>query len=336
MILSSSRLALSSHCCPFKTRFSTMASKTVKQSLSHLERTAAEPRDDVNFTSISFQLSQLNKLQTLHRVTLTRIDPVNRTIRLFQLTPIVEPGRKPITVHHFQPWAQTLFTHLPDNWQFLPGQWLDVHVPGIHKAGGFTITSPPSLLQPPTNYLELAIQKSSLNPPAAWLWQKPESILGSELLVRVGGSFVWPPPLKESEIRRVVFVAGGVGINPLMSIVSALAAQTKEKGKLGFHVKFLYTTRDFKPDASPSEILFLERLVSVFDTLGDEGQFELFLTSGQQNGDEIESRTISKSAREQFVIFAGCLRWQMNLLKRRGMLRELTRGTYFLRNGGKE
>jgi NAD(P)H-flavin reductase len=96
----------------------------------------------------------------------------------------------------------------------------------------------------------------------------------------------------------VVFVAGGVGINPLMSIVSALAAQTKEKGKLGFHVKFLYTTRDFKPDASPSEILFLERLVSVFDTLGDEGQFELFFTSGQQEGDEIESRTISVAGKQ--------------------------------------
>ena len=96
----------------------------------------------------------------------------------------------------------------------------------------------------------------------------------------------------------MVFVAGGVGINPLMSIVSSLAAQKKEKGKLGFHVKFLYTTRDFKPDASPSEILFLERLVSVFDTLGDEGQFELFLTSGQQEGDEIESRTISVAGKQ--------------------------------------
>jgi predicted ferric reductase len=96
----------------------------------------------------------------------------------------------------------------------------------------------------------------------------------------------------------VVFVAGGVGINPLMSIVSSLAAQKKEKGKLAFHVKFLYTTRSFKLDANPSEILFLERLVSVFDTLGDEGQFELFLTSGQQEGDKIESRTISVSGKQ--------------------------------------
>jgi NAD(P)H-flavin reductase len=190
------------------------------------------------------------------------------------------------------------FIHLPDNSKFLPGQWLDVHVPGIHKAGGFTITSPPSHLPPPTNYLELAIQKSPLNPPAAWLWQNPESILGTELQVRVGGSFVWPPPLKESEITRVVFIAGGVGINPLMSIVSSLAQQKEEKGKLGFHVKFLYTTRDLRPSASLSEFLFLDRLVSVFDVLGGEGQFELFLTSGHKEWEEIESRTLSVAGRQ--------------------------------------
>lgn len=96
----------------------------------------------------------------------------------------------------------------------------------------------------------------------------------------------------------MVFVAGGVGINPLMSTVSSLSTQKKERGKLGFHVKFLYTTRELKPDVSSSEILFLERLVSVFDTLGDEGQFELFLTSGQQEGDEIESRTISVAGKQ--------------------------------------
>lgn len=137
-----------------------------------------------------------------------------------------------------------------------------------------------------------------MNPPAAWLWQNPETILGSELRIRVGGSFVWPPPLKESEIARVVFVAGGVGINPLMSIVSALATQKKEKGKLGFQVEFLYTTRDLKADASPSDVLFLERLVCVFDALGDEGQFELFLTSGQRERDETEIATLSVTGKQ--------------------------------------
>jgi len=137
-----------------------------------------------------------------------------------------------------------------------------------------------------------------MNPPAAWLWQNPKSILGSELQVRVGGSFVWPPQLKESEITRVVFVAGGVGINPLMSIVSSLATQKKEKGKLGFYIKFLYTTRYLRSDAHPSEILFLERLVSVFDVLGDEGRFELFLTSVQREREDTEIGMLSVAGKQ--------------------------------------
>lgn len=134
--------------------------------------------------------------------------------------------------------------------QFLPGQWLDVYVPGVPKAGGFTITSTPSRARGRRTsalstesaavtaageevgggggepgayayaYLELAVQKSPENPPAAWLWQEEGTILDKELRVRVGGSFVWPPPgiNVRSSLRKAVFVAGGVGVNPLMSM----------------------------------------------------------------------------------------------------------------------
>lgn len=81
-------------------------------------------------------------------------------------------------------------------------------MPGISKPGGFTITSAPSkALQKPSSpadaapaqsapepYLELAVQKSPDNPPAHYLWRPASEILHSELRVRVGGSFVWPPP----------------------------------------------------------------------------------------------------------------------------------------------
>lgn len=87
-------------------------------------------------------------------------------------------------------------------------------MPGISKPGGFTITSSPSkALQKPASpagaapadgaaqappaaepHLELAVQKSPDNPPAQYLWRPASEILHSELRVRVGGSFVWPPP----------------------------------------------------------------------------------------------------------------------------------------------
>lgn len=99
--------------------------------------------------------------------------------------------------------------------KFLPGQWLDTFIPGLQKAGGFTITSTPYEAKPNTHaapYLELAVQKST-NPPAQWLWQASDHILGTQIAVRVGGSFTWPPlHLNASEIDRLVLVAGGVGI----------------------------------------------------------------------------------------------------------------------------
>lgn len=132
-----------------------------------------------------------------------------------------------------------------ETFSFLPGQWLDVYVPGIQQAGGFTITSTPSdahrLPTPDATgtviqdskltaqhaeigavatgsngrypYVELAVQNSPSNPPAAWLWRPTKEILGREINVRVGGSFVWPPAtIPVGKIEKVVFVAGGVGI----------------------------------------------------------------------------------------------------------------------------
>lgn len=93
-----------------------------------------------------------------------------------------------------------------------------MHVPGIDQVGGFTLTSTPSQAQPRSDpshkpFLELAVKKSPDNPPAAWLWQDPENVIGQEVQVRVGGSFVWPPQeIEYSDIKRAVFIAGGVGI----------------------------------------------------------------------------------------------------------------------------
>lgn len=140
--------------------------------------------------------------------------------------------------------------------KFLPGQWLDVYVPDpkITKPGGFTITSEPRLARgllqkrdeqsraadgrrsDPTDtgdpYLELAVQSAASNPPAAWLCRNPLNwILGKTLHVRVGGSFVWPPLHRSVDgkltrpPRAVIMIAGGVGINPFMSMISHLRSQ---------------------------------------------------------------------------------------------------------------
>ncbi|CCF46880.1 oxidoreductase NAD-binding domain-containing protein 1 [Colletotrichum higginsianum] len=227
-----------------------------------MERTAAEPRHP-----------------SLHVVTVSRIDQVNQDIRLFRLgiregsSIKVTPDRPVLLINH--------------------GQWLDTFVPGVTKPGGFTITSPPSKASLPSSaYLELAVQKSPSNPPAAWLWEQPIDQIdhggrahstekeSAQLHVRVGGSFVWPPQKTDLvSPRRVVFIAGGLGINPLMSILSHLA----DGGECPYDVQFLYSTKTPAEGLNSEKILFLERLAAAYGQGMVSGQLRLFLTSSPQD-----------------------------------------------------
>lgn len=223
---------------------------------SHIERTAESPRE-----------------LGLHSVTLSRIDQVHPSVRLFRLRlDDQDRGAKVRILTPFCSITRSLgvytigakLTNQPPTAQFNAGQWLDVFVPSpsIHKPGGFTITSAPYHSIPPRirssfpipassdplalkdgspfkksiesvkeavdslnnpvdmhnhsdAFIELAVQKSPKNPPAAWLWRDVEEVLGKKLMVRVGGSFVWPPPsMMKTGVspETVVLVAGGVGI----------------------------------------------------------------------------------------------------------------------------
>jgi hypothetical protein len=92
---------------------------------------------------------------------------------------------------------------------------VDTFVPGLQQAGGFTITSTPSEARPSSHsapFVELAVQ-ASRNPPAQWLWRPEEEIINKQLVLRVGGSFTWPPlDFDYRGIERLVLIAGGVGI----------------------------------------------------------------------------------------------------------------------------
>lgn len=73
-----------------------------------------------------------------------------------------------------------------------------------------------------------------------------------------------------------------------MSMVSSLERWKKRHGKVGFAVKFLYTTKDPGPGKG-REILFLNRLRKTFKTLGDEGDLKVYLTSSPFEEVKVES-----------------------------------------------
>jgi ferredoxin-NADP reductase len=219
-------------------------------------------------------------------VIVSSIEQATSSVRLLQLQPV--PGEPPIQVGllfipspllaealskpYIPPFSKT---HTHTTPQFLPGQFLDVHIPDLPHAGGFSITSAPASLAAPTPYIELAIQYALSNPHAVFLSRPAPSILGTELRVRVGGSFVWPPILPPTGLRRAVFVAGGIGINPLISMLSHISNLPGD-----FAVKILYSARDPGPGRAVREVLFLARMLAVVERLGDYDALELYLTPG--------------------------------------------------------
>ncbi|XP_006002735.1 oxidoreductase NAD-binding domain-containing protein 1 [Latimeria chalumnae] len=97
---------------------------------------------------------------------------------------------------------------------FKAGQWVDFFIPGGPKVGGFSICSSPGLLER-EGVLELAV-KYSKHPPAQWI--HTQCTLDSEVALRVGGDFFFDPQPTDPSVD-LLLIAGGVGINPLHSIL---------------------------------------------------------------------------------------------------------------------
>ncbi|OAL26141.1 hypothetical protein AYO20_10194 [Fonsecaea nubica] len=232
---------------------------TVKDSVPHIIRTAEDPRQRGIWTA-----------------RLSKVEHINSKIRLLRLS--LQRDGPPL--------------------RHLPGQYVDLYIPNIDVVGGFTITSPPqaSSLSQDDPHIELAIQSSPSNPPAAYLWRPAQEILGSTMTFRVGGNFVYPPPTLDQEecraLDRVVFVAGGVGINPIMSMISAMHVLGADKlGGMTRTVRVLYAARRERNGETGlgEEILFEKRLKDIAAKWENHAhvdfKYTLFETGGHGDAD---------------------------------------------------
>jgi ferredoxin-NADP reductase len=138
---------------------------------------------------------------------------------------------------------------------FVPGQWVDFYIPQMDVVGGYSITSLPSELP----ILELAV-KASAHPPAAWCTGRAK--VGDKVGVRVGGSFVLRPAPSN------LFVAGGVGINPLFGMLRQLFELPEGTSK----AVLLYTAR------TRDELVFAEELQALAQRQPERTRFWLRAT----------------------------------------------------------
>ena len=155
---------------------------------------------------------------------------------------------------------------------YAAGQWVDLHIPTLAQPGGFTLISVPL-----SQELQLSVRRAPGNPAAEWVFSG--ATVGSPVHVRVGGSFVFPPParpphpLRPADVRRVVMCAGGVGINPFLAMVGWIAATRTGSGSgwPAVDVKVLWSAR-------PGEWAYLDRFDHSFVEL------RRFETAGNGSG----------------------------------------------------
>ncbi|XP_066972457.1 oxidoreductase NAD-binding domain-containing protein 1-like [Macrobrachium rosenbergii] len=110
------------------------------------------------------------------------------------------------------------FTLRIDNprFDFKPGQWVDLFVPGIETIGGYSMYSSPKQLTEQRT-IDLALKYSDWPPT---LWMHEQCKVNSKVEVRVGGNIYYDPVEGGGQegAHDLLLVAGGVGINPLSSI----------------------------------------------------------------------------------------------------------------------
>lgn len=136
------------------------------------------------------------------------------------------------------------------DFSFKAGQWVDFFIPGVSVVGGFSICSSPRLLEQ-ERMIELAVKYTN-HPPA--LWVHNTCTLDSEVAVRVGGEFFFDPQPADAS-RNLVLIAGGVGINPLLSILRHAADLLREQAnkRSGYEIG---TIKLFYSAKNTSELLF--------------------------------------------------------------------------------
>uniref|UniRef100_A0A9L0T262 Oxidoreductase NAD-binding domain-containing protein 1 n=1 Tax=Equus caballus TaxID=9796 RepID=A0A9L0T262_HORSE len=136
------------------------------------------------------------------------------------------------------------------DFSFKAGQWVDFFIPGVSVVGGFSICSSPRLLEQ-ERMIDLAVKYTN-HPPALWIHN--QCTLDSEVAVRVGGEFFFDPQPADTS-RNLVLIAGGVGINPLLSILRHSADLHRAQADKGSGYA-MGTVKLFYSAKNTSELLF--------------------------------------------------------------------------------
>ncbi|XP_007934815.1 oxidoreductase NAD-binding domain-containing protein 1 [Orycteropus afer afer] len=158
------------------------------------------------------------------------------------------------------------------HFSFKAGQWVDFFIPGVSVVGGFSICSSPRLLEQ-EKIIELAVKYAN-HPPA--LWVHNQCTLDAEVALRVGGEFFFDPQPADAS-RNLVLIAGGVGINPLLSILRHAADLHRERANKGSGYE-IGTIQLFYSAKNTSELLFKKNILDLVNEFPEKIACSLHVT----------------------------------------------------------
>jgi len=229
----------------------------------------------------SFLRHQVARSMSTH---LDRTKDVPRMQQGFSSAKIVE-------ISNATPTIKKLVVHVDNNnFTFKAGQWVDFHIPGVSTmVGGYSMYSSPLLLQQ-QQLLHLAV-KYSTHPPALWVHEKCKA--GSEVTLQVGGEFFFDA--NESNIsENILLIAGGVGINPMLSIYQNIYDNHKKYE----HLREQFGTTNMLYSATTdSELAFKDVIEDIVCT--DNSMTSSFYVTKDENvqedGNSYHKRRINES-----------------------------------------
>ncbi|XP_004409149.1 PREDICTED: oxidoreductase NAD-binding domain-containing protein 1 [Odobenus rosmarus divergens] len=158
------------------------------------------------------------------------------------------------------------------DFSFKAGQWIDFFIPGKKMVGGFSICSSPRLLEQ-ERMIELAVKYAN-HPPALWI--KKQCTLDSEVAVKKGGEFFFDPQPADAS-RNKKMIAGGVGINPLLSILRQKNDLHRERAHRGSGYE-MGTIKLFYSAQNTSELLFKKNILDLVNEFPEKKACSLHVT----------------------------------------------------------
>ena len=150
--------------------------------------------------------------------------------------------------------------------------------------------SSPSALKT-SGRIELAIKRSSWSPAK---WVHTECQVGDWVTFRFGGDFYYPPPDLRGE-HSLLLIAGGVGINPLQSILRH-SSELVSAGASGgpSEVSLLYTA------ARAEELLFREE-ISELCSRSERIRAQYFVTKERTGSEGFTDRRMRREDLENIL-----------------------------------